>query len=62
MAFRPPALPAVFFKKILMEEALMASSATESVQGPLNGIRVLELGQLIAAPFATKISVNSAPK
>ena len=33
----------------------MASSATAQSQGPLAGIRVLELGQLIAAPFATKI-------
>ena len=33
----------------------MPSSATASATGPLSGIRVLELGQLIAAPFATKI-------
>ena len=25
------------------------------MSGPLSGIRVLELGQLIAAPFATKL-------
>ena len=33
----------------------MPSSATASAAGPLAGIRVLELGQLIAAPFATKV-------
>lgn len=33
----------------------MSRSATAAATGPLAGIRVLELGQLIAAPFATKI-------
>lgn len=33
----------------------MSRSATAAAAGPLAGIRVLELGQLIAAPFATKI-------
>ncbi|MFD0935102.1 CaiB/BaiF CoA transferase family protein, partial [Methylobacterium trifolii] len=33
----------------------MPSSSQASAAGPLDGIRVLELGQLIAAPFATKI-------
>ena len=33
----------------------MPSSAAAPASGPLVGIRVLELGQLIAAPFATKI-------
>ena len=33
----------------------MPSPVQAAVNGPLDGIRVLELGQLIAAPFATKI-------
>ncbi|MET0528860.1 MAG: CaiB/BaiF CoA-transferase family protein [Microvirga sp.] len=33
----------------------MQSAAVSSATGPLAGIRVLELGQLIAAPFATKM-------
>ncbi|RZK81609.1 MAG: CoA transferase, partial [Methylobacterium sp.] len=33
----------------------MPSPVQAPANGPLDGIRVLELGQLIAAPFATKI-------
>ncbi|WP_199913235.1 CoA transferase, partial [Escherichia coli] len=33
----------------------MPGTGEASPKGPLDGIRVLELGQLIAAPFATKI-------
>jgi crotonobetainyl-CoA:carnitine CoA-transferase CaiB-like acyl-CoA transferase len=38
-----------------LEETSMQNAAALSAAGPLAGIRVLELGQLIAAPFATKM-------
>jgi crotonobetainyl-CoA:carnitine CoA-transferase CaiB-like acyl-CoA transferase len=38
-----------------MEDTPMQNPAAAPAAGPLAGIRVLELGQLIAAPFATKI-------
>jgi crotonobetainyl-CoA:carnitine CoA-transferase CaiB-like acyl-CoA transferase len=38
-----------------MEGTAMPGTGEASPKGPLDGIRVLELGQLIAAPFATKI-------
>jgi crotonobetainyl-CoA:carnitine CoA-transferase CaiB-like acyl-CoA transferase len=38
-----------------MEDTPMPSPDAVPAAGPLTGIRVLELGQLIAAPFATKI-------
>src|SRR4051812_45172598 len=31
------------------------ASADRTVRGPLNGLRVIELGHFIAAPFATRV-------
>lgn len=33
-----------------------------SAKKPLEGIKVIELGQLIAGPFAGKMLPNSAPR
>src|SRR6185436_10766547 len=36
------------------EEVAAASMASKTVPGPLAGLKVLEMGQLIAGPFAAK--------